>query len=89
MGRNRHLVTPALELSDLEGELPRGYRLADDGDIFSPGNCGARQKGWGEVGHGGVVVSLLSSDDGESFRNLARRKDPNAVVTEVQLPKTD
>jgi hypothetical protein len=89
MERNRHLVTTALELFNLDGKLPPGYRLADDGEIFSPGNCGVRLKGWGETGHGGVVVSLLGNDDGEWFRNLARQKDAKAVVTEVQFPKPD
>ena len=41
----------------------------------TPGKYGARQKGWGETGHGGVVVSLLGSDDGAWFRDLAKRKD--------------
>src|SRR5260370_21009213 len=85
---NMHLWTNALEPSDLDGKAPRVYQRAD-GEIFAPGNYGMRHKGWGEAGHGGVIVSLLASDDGEWLRELARQKDANAIVTPVQLPKTD
>jgi hypothetical protein len=88
MNWNRHFWTTALELSDLDGGVPPGYRSAD-GEIFAPGKYGTRQKGWGEAERGGVVVSLLGSDDGAWFRDIAKRKDDNAVATEAQLPKTD
>lgn len=85
MRRNVHIWTAVLGLSDLEGRTPKPYQRAD-GEIFAPGKYGARQKGWGEAGHGGVVVSLLVDDDGEWFRDLARRKDAGALVRLVQFP---
>ncbi len=89
MERNMHLYTTVLETLDLVGKVPARYRRADDGEIFAPGGFGPRLKGWGEPGHGGVVVSLWPDDDGEWFKDLARKKDANAVVTEVRLPKID
>jgi hypothetical protein len=85
MKPNTHLSTLVLTVSDIDGNTPARYRRAEEGQIFAPGLYGAKVKGWGEVGPCGVIVSLWADDDGEWFRDLARQKDPNAVVTEVQL----